>query len=227
MIGKLENQLRNANQRQAKESGFCPLSFVLSCFVGRKRSALPPRHNPLRQQKSRKIMRLSHHRHKRKSTLLNRGLVTERSLEGFPVSLSQFFYRPVDGFSLTGTSSLVIVQVFPRWLTLELKPFGTSSSRADQLYFSFCHCNPLLSDSIRFGQDTKLTAAQPQKNCCYAPPAKTGGGHCISFLLWRASSISAWISSSPVIPIVSASPAKAACALERATAEAWYCLNTR
>ena len=133
---------------------------------------LPPRHNPLRQQKSRKIMRLSHHRHKRKSTLLNRGLVTERSLEGFPVSLSQFFYRPVDGFSLTGTSSLVIVQVFPRWLTLELKPFGTSSSRTDQLYFSFCHCNPLLSDSIRFGQDTKLTAAQPQKNCCYAPPSE-------------------------------------------------------
>ena len=163
----------------------------------------------------------------KKSTLLNRGLVTERSLGGFPVSLSQFFYRPVDGFSLTGTSSLVIVQVFPRWLTLELKPFGTSSSRTDQLYFSFCHCNPLLSDSIRFGQDTKLTAAQPQKNCCYAPPAKTGGGHCISFLLWRTSSISAWISSSPVIPIVSASPAKAACALERATAEAWYCLNTR
>ena len=93
MIGKLENQLRNANQRQAKESGFCPLSFVLSCFVDCKRSALPPRHNPLRQQKSRKIMRLSHHRHKRKSTLLKRGLVTERSLEGFPFLSFHFHYN--------------------------------------------------------------------------------------------------------------------------------------
>ena len=46
--------------------------------------------------------------------LLNRGLVTERSLEGFPVSLSQFFYRPVDGFSLMGISLFVMVQVFPR-----------------------------------------------------------------------------------------------------------------
>lgn len=50
----------------------------------------------------------------KKSTLLKRGLVTERSLEGFPVSLSQFFYRPVDGFSLMGISLFVMVQIFPR-----------------------------------------------------------------------------------------------------------------
>ena len=67
---------------------------------------LPPRHNPLRQQKSRKIMRLSHHRQKKKIHPTEQRVGDREKPGRFP-RFSQPIFLPACGWVLLNRNIII------------------------------------------------------------------------------------------------------------------------